>query len=356
MKPHAPLAETDPTANDSATRAADWLSYLYSGEASDAGRAEFGEWLRDDANRQAYRRLETWWRNLDHFAAEGERFLPSERAGASAPQPASGEPGADDEDAAVPRRAGLAPMAALAATLAGVAILGSTLWIRWPHPDPAVVAHYANPTGNPRTIALPDGSSVTLGSRSAITTRLSPKERKIDLEAGQAYFAVAHIPGRPFTVAAAGVTVEDIGTEFEVSNDPGRVRVSVAQGAVAVGNSLSRPPSRRLQEGQQIDASPSGTLGEVRRIDRKTAFAWREGRLMLLNVALADALLEVNRYRGTPIVLADPTLGEMRITMGLPTNETDRLLEGLRTTGKVRIEHRADRVIIGRDLARAEKF
>jgi transmembrane sensor len=51
---------------------------------------------------------------------------------------------------------------------------------------------------------------------------------------GRSQFRVRHDPKRLFRVQAGEVTIEDLGTTFEVTHEGNRVRVSVSEGAVSV--------------------------------------------------------------------------------------------------------------------------
>jgi transmembrane sensor len=56
----------------------------------------------------------------------------------------------------------------------------------------------------------------------------------VTVGAGDSRFRVRHDPERLFRVQAGEVTIEDLGTKFEVAHEGDRVRVSVSEGAVSV--------------------------------------------------------------------------------------------------------------------------
>ena len=57
--------------------------------------------------------------------------------------------------------------------------------------------------------------------------------------------------------------------------------------------------------------------------------AWRNGKLVLDNLTLADALPMINRYLGTPLVLADSATRQLRIGGVFNTKEINNLVTSL---------------------------
>lgn len=328
--------------------AARWLAYLYSGEATDAGRAEFAAWLHAaPAHARAYRQLQQTWRDLAVPGVEGffrEAAPPAEaevvRFEARRPRTRA---------AARTRRGWLAAAAGLAATVAvGIGVWRAQLY------DPVTSQVYVTAVGEVRTLALPDGSRLTLAAASQVQTEFARKRRHVDLLRGGAYFDVARDREAPFTVAVAATRVRVVGTRFEVDRASQHVRVSVAEGVVQVAPAAVGTPHPgtaggvRLQAGQRVSASVDGRLGTVETFDPAQAAPWREGRLVYRNARLQDVVAEVNRYRTDKIVLADASLAELPITMAVRTDQTGALLEGLAATSPVVIERSDDRVVIRR--------
>jgi len=76
---------------------------------------------------------------------------------------------------------------------------------------------------------------------------------------------------------------------------------------------------------QQGDATP-----RVRTISPDdTALAWRQGKLILDNLALADALPLINRYLTKPVMLADANTGAIRIGGIYNISEVNHLIASL---------------------------
>ena len=60
-----------------------------------------------------------------------------------------------------------------------------------------------------------------------------------------------------------------------------------------------------------------------------SALAWRQGKLVLDNLALADALPLINRYLNKPVMLADTGTGTIRIGGIYNISEVNNLVPSL---------------------------
>ena len=80
-----------------------------------------------------------------------------------------------------------------------------------------------------RRLVLDDGSTVVLNTDSVVQVRFRKNRRDIILRKGEASFQVAHDAFRPFVVHADGVAVKAVGTSFAVREQPGGVKVTVAE-------------------------------------------------------------------------------------------------------------------------------
>ena len=150
----------------------------------------------------------------------------------------------------------------------------------------------------PRRVALADGSSILLAPRSRLTVAGRGGDH-VEV-AGGAMFDIRHDPSRTLTVEAGGIQVSDIGTRFDVQQDRGIVRVSVAQGQVKVdGDAMARPVALIAGSGLTFDAR-EGTvaLAPVKVAD---VGSWQAGRLTYDNASLALVAADLRRYAGVRV-------------------------------------------------------
>ncbi|HQY04462.1 MAG TPA: FecR domain-containing protein [Lacunisphaera sp.] len=232
-------------------------------------------------------------------------------------------------------RAPAHPGRRVAAALAAVATLAAALavgYVSWWRP-----AHYSAETataiGGLRTLDLPDGSRVTLNTGSLVTTAFSPEVRRVRLERGEAHFAVAKNPARPFVVDVAGVSVHAVGTAFNIRLDAKSVEVLVTEGRVRVDESVSgrsvtaSPESptadpiltsgRKLvialpDAAQPIERPLVAAVAAVAPDEMQRQLAWQERRLDFVAVPLVEIAREFNRYNTRQLLIGDAELATRR--------------------------------------------
>lgn len=202
----------------------------------------------------------------------------------------------------------------------------------WPARDPmAGATTYQTAVGEIREVALADGSRVTLDTATTLRARLDGPVRRVALDKGAAYFAVAHDKAHPFQVALADRQVIVTGTHFTTGLRGDEALVTVLEGSVAV--SRIRPaqanPLRdaaRLKPGDQVSYRAGAPVVRSPRIDPGRAAAWREHRLIFEDAALADVVAELSRYTDTRIRIADPALARRRVTAIFPLDGADAVI------------------------------
>lgn len=221
---------------------------------------------------------------------------------------------------------------ALAACLAGAA------WLIIPPP-----AIESGPSQT-RQVKLADGSVVSLAPSSSLRAASRLNARSPTLLRGQAFFTVAHRGGAPFTVRAGDALVRVVGTRFDVHwSAEGRVRVQVEEGVVEVSPRPAGPASR-LVAGQQ--AVLEGGATHIAALRGEEAGSWRTGQLSYVSAPLADVVEDLNRYRQSPLRIASPGVGDLRVTAGFPVDQADRFLASLPKVLPVRLTRDVGGVVV----------
>lgn len=171
-------------------------------------------------------------------------------------------------------------------------------------------------TAEVRTIDLEDGSAVTLSAASAIAVSYTATERRVSLLEGEALFQVRHDTRRPFRVFSGPVRTTVLGTVFDVRRAGSDVTVGVQEGVVDVSVAMGDNwPGRgeRLEAGDTINVDPARTTHRGV-IAPSLVGAWRQGQLFAQYMTLRDAVDQLRRNFGGTIIVADPFLGDLRIT------------------------------------------
>lgn len=242
---------------------------------------------------------------------------------------------------------------ALAAGLAAAVVIGGGLFLGLRH-GPEASRAYASERAGHRDIDLPDGSSIELGGASSITARYDHDIRAVDLDAGEAFFRVAHAE-RPFVVTAGPLRIRDLGTAFNVRRSGDRVSVAVTEGRVRVSPSAddSDGGTVELGAGREVSFDPETQAMRILDIDPATATAWRENRLEFVNEPLASVLDSVNRYSRRPIRLNDPMLARLTFTGTVQVDTIDSWVSALPRVFPVRVDTYADHLELTRQTSMA---
>jgi transmembrane sensor len=289
--------------------------------------ARFERWLEEPANAEAWDELN---RPLEAFAEFGA--MPEIRAMRASSLSLPG----------VPRAHFRRPWAAgaIAASLAAALIVGTTIIYDAPRLDPAGAARavrYASGLGERRDVRLTDGSLVVLDTASTIEAAYSPGEREVRLLDGQARFDVAPNRKRPFVVVAGDRRITAVGTKFDVEvGSDGLVKVVLIKGRVKVEPARQSGLRRflpgiaadELSPGEQLVSRDNGQVS-IASADLGKETSWETGQLVFRDDRLAAAVAEMNRYSAQQIVLADPTIEDLKISGVFRTDRQQDFLAAL---------------------------
>jgi transmembrane sensor len=326
---------SNPTTNTTLQAAADWWTRLRDPRRNARDDEQWLEWSAGDAERiDAFARIDKLGAQLGALDDEAKRTLVNEFVPASA------------------RTAHTRAWAIAASLLIAVAAGGAVLWQR--HRTPGVeVENYATAVAVDHSVALSDGSRVALGGATQLTTRFAKDRRDVSLNAGEAYFQVAHDTTRPFVVNAGEVSIRAVGTAFDVRRTGERVTIAVAEGRVRIASSEGLAngrfsPAEALEAvaGQQISFDPRASGLTVGTISPGRAASWREHRLEFVNEPLDSVVADINRYSTRPLALADAKLGALVFTGTVDTTALDRWLDALPKILPLRVDTDGERVTL----------
>jgi transmembrane sensor len=172
--------------------------------------------------------------------------------------------------------------------------------------------------GETRAIMLDDGSRIVLDTKSRLRTAFTANARTVELLDGQAQFEVARDPHRPFCVRTRSAEVVAVGTKFDVATLQARTTVTLIEGRVNVrtisGTSQVEPKVEALVPGQQLRIANDGQLLEKKVVNIENATAWQRGTIVLDDMPLPEALVAINRYSVTQIVIPAAALQSRRVS------------------------------------------
>lgn len=201
----------------------------------------------------------------------------------------------------------------------GLAIASLTafaVWFAAPSLTIRLTADHVTTTAEIQTIPLEDGSMVQLAPDSALRVEFHEDVRQVALLRGEAFFDIAKDPNRKFRVVAGGAEVDVLGTAFDVHLTEAATTVSVARGSVSTiaRNAPSDGSRSILAPGDAVSIDQRSGVTTKTVIATDDVGAWRQGRLVVSNATIASVVKVIRHYDTAWITIADPLLGEQRVT------------------------------------------
>lgn len=222
----------------------------------------------------------------------------------------------------------------LAAVLIGVLLLSCSLFFLLRTPETPAI-HYATQYGQTDTIVLPDSSVVTLNANSSISYADNwndDEPREVWLK-GEAFFKVLKkgtARNSKFKVHADGLSVEVLGTQFNVKSRRKNTKVVLSSGKVKLNLHKNRQEkSIVMQPGDYVEYSEEDTRLKRRRVDTEFYSSWVENKLMFNKTTLQEIAALVKDNYGVQLNFQDAALAHKRFTGMVPADDVNLLLKTL---------------------------
>ncbi len=198
------------------------------------------------------------------------------------------------------------------------------------------------PIGNHRDMVLADGTEVSLDAGSTITypVAFNGAERRVSIT-GQAYFKVKHDSAHPFFVQVKGLTIQDIGTEFNINayDDESAVKTTLVEGSVKVNNTLLKPGQQAVAGNDQIS---------VKDADLEVVTAWRDNNFLFRNQTLKTTMRQIARWYNVTVDYENAP-ENLRIAADISREHNlSVILHAIERTGKVKFKIEGKTVTVSR--------
>lgn len=239
------------------------------------------------------------------------------------------------------------------ALVAGAAVLGSilTVYLGLQPSNRAVTHSYETTIGQRKTIFLSDdGSSIQLNTDSRIDVTYNPRERRIRLSRGEAFFSVAPDARRVFEVHMADSVVRAIGTAFNVHLEGRTIELVVTKGSVEVSDAIdermssqrtSDQTTRRMSDLGRLEAGEAAFFvsgSERMRVQRlseaelQRRLSWQDGYLAFSGEPLIDVVTQMNRYSAIKVSVGEASLESIPIGGDFKIGDVEGMLDLLHST------------------------
>jgi len=333
-----------------AREAANWVQRLKNASRKD--QEEFARWLRESRAHVREMLLATSWATVLHHLGHERKVDVAQLRAASANILTL----ASNRRSSLPTRAMALRWPWLAAVGVSMAITVAVLFGALPFLREVLWHEYVTSVGEQRTIALADGSVVSVNARSSLRIELSSDSRDVYLSDGQALFSVAHDKARPFRVHVGSSVVQAVGTKFDVHRLSGRIEVAVLEGRVRVEREQrdSATPALKallgrtqLSEGQALSISNTGEISIPAPVNISEISAWRQRRLVFRDRPLSEIVEEFQRYNVKPRFIVEGDDLRQRLFNGVfDADEPETLLAYLASDETIALERHGNDLVI----------
>lgn len=204
----------------------------------------------------------------------------------------------------------------------------------------------STPLGGKYKVQLPDGSKVWLnaGTELRFPAVFEGTRRELEL-AGEAYFDVAHKERQPFRVKVNGLTVEVLGTHFNLKAyvDEPLVQATLIEGSVKVSTHATE---QFLLPGKQASLDKARGRLEVKEANIRDVLAWKNDLFRFSKEPLEEVMRKIGRWYNVEVVYsgaATDTEFSGMISRNVPLSQVLKMLE---MTGGARFRVEGRRVVV----------
>ena len=203
----------------------------------------------------------------------------------------------------------------------------------------------STPRGGQYQVVLSDGTKVWLNAASSIKfpTVFAGHERKVELT-GEAYFEVAKNKDMPFKIAVDHMSVEVLGTHFNVDayKDEEVIKTTLLEGAVKL---VTGDRQAFLKPGQQGVLNQQQSFN-IRSVNTEEAVAWKNGYFIFNNENIQGIMRKISRWYDVEVVYKGKVdEQDFGGTVSRFDGVTD-VLKSLELTGTVHFKMEGRRIIV----------
>lgn len=185
---------------------------------------------------------------------------------------------------------------------------------------------------------LADSTKVWLnnGSRLKYPVDFCGQEREVFLQ-GEAYFDVRKDPYHPFIVETGDISIQVLGTRFNISNyeEDHAIITTLEQGKVGIRMSGPGKHNQLIHElapSQQSVFHKKSRKVQAWTVNTAKYTSWKEGKLFLMDDPLSQVKKKLERWYNVDIVIEDPALLEYRYTGTFHQEPLEKVLKMMTIT------------------------
>ena len=198
------------------------------------------------------------------------------------------------------------------------------------------------PFGEMSQVKLSDGTKVWLNSGTTLRypEHFSLDQRYVEV-IGEAYFEVAKLANKTFTVITADMKVEVLGTSFNVLayTEDTATSVTLVEGKVVIQNKEGKAVAK-LTPGQMATKNKSGTKVDIKNVQTAFYSEWTQGKIFFDDEPLDQIAVKLERWFNVEIIFADENLKSRRFTGTILKNKpVDQIMQALELLSPIMFTH-----------------
>lgn len=202
--------------------------------------------------------------------------------------------------------------------------------------------------GSKGSVTLPDGSIAWLNTNSKLTypDKFSDKYRKVKLE-GEGYFEVKKNEQAPFFVETNQMTVNVLGTSFDVKDysDKANSETTLLTGKVEIVLP-NNPNSILLKPNQRITLNKQTGVHEIKEVDASEYILWINEKLVCNNEKLSVILHKIKLWYGMELVCQQGTPVDQRLSLTIRKESPDEIFKLLEMIAPIRYSIKDDVIYV----------
>lgn len=232
--------------------------------------------------------------------------------------------------------------------VAAALVLLCAVWVFWPESIPQDLVYSTN-FGETRNIELPDGSLVLLNANSEIVWKgdwIKLGHRSVTLT-GEAFFEVVKTDEMHFEVATPGLTVDVLGTEFNVRTRGSETNVYLQEGKVLLEVNSPEKQKLAMSPGDFVQYDHlENNLRTTNQNDLQDKASWVDGMLDFNNKSVPEILGEFENLYGKTFRVENKDLIDKRMDISLPYADWNLVRKALEIALDVEFTTSRDTIIV----------
>jgi transmembrane sensor len=206
------------------------------------------------------------------------------------------------------------------------------------------------PYGQMGQLTLSDGTKIWLnsGTKLRYPDRFADTCRSVSIE-GEAFFEVAKMPGKPFTINTNDMKVKVYGTSFNLSAYPEdkSISITLVEGKLLVENA-DGVCIGHVKPGQMATKSKNQPNLTIQNVQTGFYSTWIKGRIFFDDEPMDKIAAKLERWFNVEIIFADEHLKSRRFTGTILKNKpVDQIMQALELLSPIRFKHQIN--VTGKD-------